>query len=321
MKLWTAEGDPAGFSALWRSHKSRLEHLGYSWTGLFGPLVPCCWQLPEPADAEVIRGEIEAALAAVAAERAERARIAAEIEAADLARVAIEAAPIRTALAAVVADRPWLCGRNLAEARELVEEASWQAWQMRAAERLIANAEASDARAEARIRRGPRSPRCFELAQDPAVRSAALQACRLLSERDTDWAAIRNSQGWSQTTTWAGHALSERKELTVAEAAYALELLWGHKKQLTDSLRLALWGQAENAPEPALALQASLQLAKARTSIPPRPGETRPPPHGHGHGHGQDQGEDGASPPARGVLAGAGQGLREAHPPPLGHRG
>ncbi|MBK3424138.1 MAG UNVERIFIED_CONTAM: hypothetical protein MIO30_14530 [Methylobacterium ajmalii] len=117
MKLWIAEGDPAGFSALWRSHKSQLEHVGYSWTGLLGPLVPCFRGLPEPADAEAIRGEVEAALTAVAVERAERARIAAEIEAAELARVAVDAAPIRTALTRLVADRPWLCGRNLAEAR------------------------------------------------------------------------------------------------------------------------------------------------------------------------------------------------------------
>ncbi|WP_244625467.1 hypothetical protein [Methylobacterium mesophilicum] len=61
---------------------------------------------------------------------------------------------------------------------------------------------------------------------------------------DSDWAAVENGRGWSQSTCWTGHTLSEREVLDQAEAAHALGLLHQHRRQLPDELCIVLFGSA-----------------------------------------------------------------------------
>ncbi|AWB22549.1 MULTISPECIES: hypothetical protein [Methylobacterium] len=254
MNLWTAEGDASAFSAARKRAKPELEACGYSWTRLADQrLVPCFWQLPEPASAEPARQAVEAALAAVAAESAERARREAERVAAEVARCAARAIPIRRDLAAIVGSRAWQLRRQLSEAEALLASDAWREWDCERASNLVTTAVGNSTRAVSRL--GALAlPHWYERAADPVVQAAALQACRHLSALDLDWASDRNSSGWSQATCWSGHALSERASLDQGAAAHALAILHVHRKQLTDSQRLALFEEPEWTPEPALAL-------------------------------------------------------------------
>lgn len=253
MQLWTAEGDTTAFSAAWKRAKPAMENVGYSWTRVAGLLVPCFWQLPEPGPVEPARQAVEAALAEAAAERAEKARRQADLLAQEIASCASRAAPIRRDLTDLVHHHAWQLGRQLAEARALLEDAAWREWDCRAAERLLSNARGNSVRAAHRLE-GHALPHWHARAADPAVRIAALEACRYLSSLDTDWASDRNSIGWSQATCWSGHSLAERAELDQGAAGHALSLLHQHRRQLTDSSRRALFGEPEKASQPALAL-------------------------------------------------------------------
>ncbi len=242
MNLWTAEGDASAYSAAWKRAKPAMEGCGYSWTRLASQeLVPCFWRLPTPGDVDALRRAVEAAIAEAAAERAEKARLQADRVAAEIASCTSRAAPIRKELADVATRHPWQLGRQLSEARALLDDASWREWDCRAAERLLSNAKGNAVRAAHRLE-GTSLPHWHARAAGPLVRAAALEACQFLSSRDADWAADRNDIGWSSATCWAGHALSERRELDQGTAGHALALLFQHRRQLTDSSRRALFG-------------------------------------------------------------------------------
>ena len=255
MELWTGEGDASAYSAAWKRAKEPMTECGYSWTRLpTQELVPCFWLLPRPpGDVDALRRAVEAALAEAASERAEKARLQADRIAAEVASCTSRAAPIRKELADVATRHPWQLGRQLAEARRLLDDAGWREWDCRAAERLLSNARGNNVRA-AHCLEGHAMPHWHARAADPLVRAAALEACRHLSSLDTDWAADRNSVGWSSATCWAGHSLSERRELDQGAAGHALALLHLNRRQLTDSHRAALFGGPEMASQLALAL-------------------------------------------------------------------
>ncbi|BCM81701.1 hypothetical protein [Methylobacterium indicum] len=253
LELWTAEGDTTAFSAAWKRAKPAIEDVGYSWTRLGSQLAPCYWGLPEPGPVEPARRAVEAALAEAAAERAEKARREADRIAAEVASCAPRAIPIRSDLTDVVRSHAWQLGRHLAYARTLLEDAAWREWDLRSAERLLSNARGNSVRAAHRLE-GTALPHWHARAADPAVRVAALAACRHLSSLDTDWASDRNAIGWSSASCWAGHSLSERRELDQGAAGHALSLLHLHRRQLTDSQRHALFGEPEIPLQPALAL-------------------------------------------------------------------
>lgn len=242
--LWTPDAALAGYSLCYRALRDRLVAAMYSWTDLDGrgSLTPCFWVSDAEVDAPALQAAVDEAIARDAAARAERARIEEERVAREIAETAPRAAPIRAELARLVEERPWALGRSLTEARELLAMEDWLARGLRDAERWIANAAANVERAAARLNR-PAPQVWFAKATDPEIRAAALQACQVLSARDEDWAAVRNSSGWSQATCWTGHVLSERESLDQGEAAHALALLHGHRRQLPDELALILFGE------------------------------------------------------------------------------
>lgn len=244
LPLWTPDGALTGYSLCYGKLRSQLVAAGYSWTDLGdGRLVPCWWRTGADVDAAALQALVDEAIAADAAERAEKARREEERHERDVATAEMSAPPIRAALRTLLAERPWALGRALAEARDLAAVETWTSWGLQSAQRYLDNVEGNVRRAEERLGRTPPAV-WFARAADEAVRVAALEACRALSARDEDWAAVQNREGWSQATTWTGHVLSERESLDQGQAAHALGLLHGHRRQLSDEACIALFGEA-----------------------------------------------------------------------------
>ncbi|SDM56822.1 hypothetical protein SAMN05216360_102466 [Methylobacterium phyllostachyos] len=197
LDLWLADEPTTAFSDAYCGAKEIMTTSGYSWTdrGHDRPnLAACWWDLGAPIHLCDLANAADRAITEAAAARAEKARAAEERLADEVAEVAPKAAPIRAELAAMIADRPWAMGRQLAEARELVALADWTRHGLQCADRLLSNATGNIARAAERLGRTPPAT-WFARAEDADVRAAALSACRILSALDSDWAAIENGRG------------------------------------------------------------------------------------------------------------------------------
>jgi len=246
LALWLCDEHPQSFSDAYRGARAEMTAAGFSWTdrGHDRPsLCACWWDTGLPYDADALRVAADRAVANAASSRDEQARREAERLAAEVTEVAPAAALIRRHLEDMLRERPWALGRRLSEARELIAMESWTRHGLWAADRYLSNARVNIERANERLGRVPPAV-WFARAADPDVRAAALSACRILSSLDTDWAAVRNSAGWSQATTWTGHVLSEREVLDQGEASHTLGLLHGHRRQLPDPLCELLFGAA-----------------------------------------------------------------------------
>ena len=260
-ELWLCPDAPPSFSDAYRGARAEMVTTGYSWTDRGrnnGVLTPCWWGGGDPVDVDALAAAIAPAIGKAAADRAERARLEEERIQVETARLAPLAAPIRADLAVIVAERPWMLGRHLTAARELLDLESWSVWGMQDAERHLRNARGNAERAAERLGRTPPAT-WFAKAADEGIQAAALEACKDVSALDEDWASDRNSIGWSMATCWTGHLLSERASLDQGEAAHALALLHGHRRQLTDDQCLRLFGEVPSrrrrpAPAPSLAL-------------------------------------------------------------------
>lgn len=244
-ELWLCPVVPIAFRDAYRLTRGVMIASGYSWTDWGvenGVITPCWWGGGPPADLCALANEVDRVVREAAARREEEARVQQERLEAETARLAPLAAPIRADLAGIVAERPWTLGRHLTAARELLALETWSIYGIQDAERHLSNARGNAQRASERLGRTPPAV-WFAKATDEGIRTAALEACRVLSSRDEDWAAVRNAEGWSQATCWIGHLLSERESLDRGEAAHALGLLHGHRRQLPDDLCLALFGE------------------------------------------------------------------------------
>ena len=253
LPLHVLDGPPAGYAIAYRVMRERLVSQGFSWTEIGSPsghAGPCWWAHPAApvVDLAALQADVDAVIAADAAERAERDAARERAVEREIEETSISSAPIRRELAAVVADAPWQLGRLHADAVELLASPRWRAWAADRARNLLAGARANRERAERRLGR-PGPVTWSGRATDPAVREAALEGCRALSELDADWAAVRNGRGCSQATTWTGHVLSERESLDEGAAAHALAILHGHRGQLPGPLRTRLFGAADLADE------------------------------------------------------------------------
>ena len=151
--------------------------------------------------------------------------------------------------------------RMVAAARESLDTLRW-AWARQAdvddAEMLLARADrlqqyeawgledlVKRATANAnRAREAMRTPWDEELAlaRQPGVAAAAHEACRLLTERDRDWARQRNGRGWGKAATIRGHVLAYEEALDEATTSHALRLLRRHRRQLPADLDARVFG-------------------------------------------------------------------------------
>lgn len=253
--LWTAPAASPAFLLALKREPLRMHRAGYLHfhVGTVG-MRPVWWPARCTASAEdlaALQADVDRLVAedaAAAQEDAERraARVA-EVVAADLA--AAEAALPR--LAALVERAPWVFGRAFAEAAALAKDGITDSSAGRVLA-LIRNADAVREGAELALRRLPPEG-WLRLAESGEVRSAALDGCRFLSDRDEDRASRRNDAGWGQDDTSIGHLLSEREELSREESAHALRLLHHHRRQLPGSLRARLF-EAATGSAPALTL-------------------------------------------------------------------
>lgn len=243
-ELWLCPDAPPSFSDAYRGARAVMVASGYSWTDRgteHGVLTACWWGGGDPIDIDALAAAIAPVIGKASADRSERARLEEERIQAETARLATGAAPIRAELTKIVSDRPWMLGRHLTAARELLDLETWSVWGMQHAERHLRNARGNAERAAERLGRTPPAV-WFAKAADAGIRAAALEACKDVSALDEDWASEANSIGWSQATCWTGHLLSEQDVLDQGKAAHALALLHGHRRQLSDDLNLALFG-------------------------------------------------------------------------------
>jgi len=252
LDLFVLDGDATGYAAAYRAHREAMICAGFSWTrfGHADGVNGACWWAIAPLDGVDVDALRDAALATAVeavAERAEREEEYAAWVAGQALAATLADAPIRAALARIARETPWALGRLHGVALSLVAAVSWTDRQARKAAALVDGAAANRARADARLAR-PGPVTWTGRAADPDVAVAALEACRLLSSLDDDWAADRNGRGWSQTTCWSGHALSERERLDATATAHALHVLHGHRAQLPADLRGRLFGAPAPAP-------------------------------------------------------------------------
>lgn len=245
LPLWLAEPTQAYIDA-YKTLRGALIGAGFSWTdrGHKGShLLPCWWDTGISIDAAALQEQVDSVIAAAATARDEKHRAYEERVAREVAEIAPAAAVIRGHLDALIADRPWALGRHLGEARELLAMESWTRHGLACADRHLDRARGNIERAAEHLGRIPPA-QWFARADDADVRAAALSACRILSALDTDWASERNGVGWSQASAWTGHTLAECEALDQGEAAHALALLFGHRRQLPDELNVLLFGVA-----------------------------------------------------------------------------
>ncbi|KQP29643.1 hypothetical protein ASF49_15905 [Methylobacterium sp. Leaf104] len=243
--LHVLDAIPQTFQDAYRGARAEMIGAGYSWTDKAnarspdGTLLPCWWTSEAEVDVPALRAAVDAALAKAGARRGAADRRAEQRAEAD----EVLTAPIRQRLQDLVAKRLWSLGKELASARELMTATSWTAYGGRIAERWLEAAEANRVRAEARLAR-PAMPHWLARAQDPAVRAAVHEGLKYLAELDEDWASEENGRGYSQATSWTGHALAERDGLSELEAAHGLQLLHGHRRQLPPYLAYRALGIA-----------------------------------------------------------------------------
>ena len=237
LDLFALDGTPPAFEDAWRGAKAVMADAGFSWSDKTGSgkLLPCWWGVSADTDVEALQAAVAEAVAAGAAARDKAAAEREERRLAELARVAEISGPIRERLLEICRTRPWSLGRAYAEAIEHAHDDTWTQHGLNVAEGWISNAAATEARTEARLTgRGP--AQWHERAGDPDVRDAALEGLRILAGLDDDWASEANGQGFSQTTTWAGHTLAARDALDQGAAAHAMGILWQHRRQLPADL-------------------------------------------------------------------------------------
>lgn len=205
-----------------------------------------CWLDPriDPAEAEVVIVEAEAAARASLAAQAERnaafkAMVAAEREARLREEEELRSETQR-ALRTMIAGRPWLFqGAVGEEAEDLVhrdrlEDVGWKRAQdlVKAAQRTLKRTrEALDV---------PPAAAAVDRLVDDAFREMVLKGCRHISAADLDRARIANGVGWSKTTSNKGHYLASRASLTATQALHGYMLLRTHRTQLLDDLRRQL---------------------------------------------------------------------------------
>ena len=240
--LWTGEGETAAFARAYSADRDGMRGVGFSWDNH----TPVCWEaVPALEDADV--------LAAVAA--------------AESAADAIDAGKATARIAAVQqADRDWLAHRAereraIARLKACLDGKPW-AWTKRKREWAVAILEYPDRPTEraARIagelvdeveamiasviaRLGAeRILDWWERAGLAEVRVAVLEACRVLSGRDEDFAALKNGIGWSAAHSHVGHVVASMPELDQTQASHALRAVWAHRRQISPELRGRVFG-------------------------------------------------------------------------------
>lgn len=200
------------------------------------------WQAPDH-DIAAVQIAIDGIPALVAAREAERAAEDAADRAREEAAAAAEAQRIADLIARAREEatlslntRRWSWARrvDVDEAQGLLQRPDLDVADAVRLLSLVERAGKNVARSEGKLALVHEGER--PLAERPDVRSLALEAVRLITRDDEDWATQRNDLGWSKSTTIDGHVLAALEVLDVAQASHALRLLRVHHKQLPRKL-------------------------------------------------------------------------------------
>ncbi|KQO85935.1 hypothetical protein [Methylobacterium sp. Leaf91] len=196
------------------------------------------WQAPDH-DLDAVQTAIDSIPGRVAAREVERAAAAAARQAkeeaaaaAEVQRIADLVARAREEATRSLKDRRWSWARRVDadEAQGLLQRPDLDVADAMRLLSLVERAGKNVARSEVKLAVMHEGERA--LAERPNVRSLALEAVRLITAEDADWATLENGRGWSKSATIDGHVLDALPELDVAQASHALRLLRVHHKQL-----------------------------------------------------------------------------------------
>lgn len=206
--------------------------------------MPVCWEsVPAPVPYTV---EEACAAAEACADSTDRARAREKLAAAEAEWAANGAARAEAidALRACLRTRAWAWNRRKRELAQSLLGDRPSDRDARLARELVCKVEYLVETITARLGQ-ERVTEWWERAAVPEVRTAAHEACRVLSEMDGDWATVRNSRGWSAAHSHAGHVLASLPELGQSEASHALRAVWAHRRQISPELRERVFGSAE----------------------------------------------------------------------------
>ncbi|MGU3541416.1 hypothetical protein [Methylobacterium sp. A52T] len=238
--LWKAEGDLTRYSRAYAADREGMRAVGFSWDGS----TPVCW---EPVPAPVPYTVEEACAAAEArADSADRARQREKLAAAEAewAATGTDRAAAIEALRACLRDRAWAWNKRKRELAQSLLGDRPSDRDARLAREFVSEVEYLVETITARLGE-EKVMEWWERAGLPDVRAAAHEACRVLSDMDSDWATVRNDRGWSAAHSHAGHVLASLPELGQPEASHALRAVWAHRKQIPSALREAVFGPPE----------------------------------------------------------------------------
>ena len=137
----------------------------------------------------------------------------------------------------------WARAEDVAKARELAGRGDGISLQAaRILDDLVRRATANVDRAGLALT-VPYEPE-MTLAVLPGVQAAALEACRAITQADSDWAKEQNGVGWGKAFTVRGHVLAAMGSLDAAACSHALRALRRHRRQVPDDLAKAVFGGA-----------------------------------------------------------------------------
>ena len=217
-------------------------------------VLPVLWER-RGLDLDAVGALIRDALAGLPDWRAEQARLE-ELDRQAVAQMreereareeAIRTCPARAVAAAreslATMEWAWARAADAARARELIAHGDGITYpNAQRLEELVRRATANVERAAASLA-VPYEPE-MTLAVLPGVQAAALDACRVLTAMDADWASERNDAGWGKSHTVKGHVLAARESLDAAAASHALKALRRYRRQLPDELVNRVFGGA-----------------------------------------------------------------------------
>jgi hypothetical protein len=114
LPLWLCREPTPAWHDAYRALRGALVGAGYSWTDRGHSetrLIACWWNTGVTVNEVALSAEVDRVVAEAAAARDARARAEEERHARDIADTAPLAAPVRAALTALLAERPWAVAR------------------------------------------------------------------------------------------------------------------------------------------------------------------------------------------------------------------
>lgn len=238
--LWTSEhgGDTSPFQRAYAADRDAMRTVGFSWDDR----TPVCWEsIPAASDEDVLA--VVAAAESKADAIREQERVAKLHAARDWLENGAERAAAVARLKACLDQRPWAwTPRKKKWAVAILEYPDCPTERAaRIAGELVDEVETMIAVVIARLGT-VRIEEWWERAGLAEVRVADLEACRVLSGRDEDFAALKNGIGWSAAHSHVGHVVSSLPKLDQTQASHALRAVWAHRRQISAELRGRVFG-------------------------------------------------------------------------------